>query len=250
MTWLSKLSVAVVVSGLATSGYADSVLGLYGGAGAWSQETSGEVVSETIAVDVQQDLGLEEQTNRFYYAGAEHGIPVLPNFRSQYSELSSSGRNQLSDSIEFNGSPFPVDTDVSTDVDLIQADAVLYYQVLDSALSLDLGVGARYVEGQMRVASASTSSKADFESVLPLLYSRLRADLPFSGFWIGAEALALTHDGDHLYDTNAQVGWDSALGIGAELGWRTFRMDVDAFDRVDAADVNINGLYAALNFHF
>lgn len=250
MTWLSKLSVAVVVSGLASSGYADSVLGVYGGAGGWSQETSGEVVSETIAVDVQQDLGLEEQTNRFYYAGAEHGVPVLPNFRTQYSELSSSGRNQLDEAIEFNGSPFPVNTDVSTDVDLIQADAVLYYEVLDSAMSLDLGVGARYIEGQMRVASASSSSKADFESVLPLLYSRLRADLPISGFWIGAEMLALTYDGDHLYDTNAQLGWDSTLGIGAELGWRTFRMDVNAFDQVEAADVKINGLYAALNFHF
>ena len=250
MAWLSKLAVAVVVSGLAASGYADSVLGVYGGAGGWSQETSGELVSDSITVDVREDLGIEEQTNRFFYAGAEHGVPILPNFRSQYSELSSSGRNLLGQSIEFNGSPFPVNTDVAADVDLIQADAVLYYGVVDSALSFDVGLGARYIEGEMRVASASSSSSAEFQSVLPLLYSRLRADLPFSGFWIGAQALALAYDGDQLFDTNAQLGWDSALGVGAELGWRTFRMDVNAFDQVESADVKINGLYAALNFHF
>ncbi len=250
---VKHLPATILASALATlsgAAQADTLFGVYAGAGTWQQSFSGDVASGGERVDVEDDLDIGNDTNNVLYLAVEHGVPVLPNVRLNYSDVAGDGRNLLTRSVEFNGQVFSLAENVASEVNLTQTDLVAYYEVLDNTLSLDLGVAARWVDGDVEVASATDVAAAEFKGALPLLYARGRVDLPFTGLWAGAEAMGLAYGGHQLLDVTAQVGWESPLGIGAEIGWRTLRLELDSIDEIDSADVDISGPYVALNFHF
>jgi outer membrane protein len=100
------------------------------------------------------------------------------------------------------------------------------------------------------VRSETASGVADFKGVIPMLYGRARVDLPFSGFWLSAEGQGIGYDGHKLIDANAHLGWESAIGLGVEAGWRMTELKLDTIDDLDSANIRIQGPYVALNFHF
>ncbi|MEM6709702.1 MAG: TIGR04219 family outer membrane beta-barrel protein [Pseudomonadota bacterium] len=244
------LGAALAVASMAETAQADMLFGVYAGAGSWQQETSGELQSSGSLVDVQEDLGVEDERNRVGYVAVEHPLPVIPNVRLQYSGINANGNEVLSRSIEVNGTTFSFADTVTSVVDLVQGDAVLYYELTDTLVSFDVGLAARWVDGEIDLQSATQSARAEFSGVLPLLYTAARIDLPFSGFWLGGQALGVSYDGDSLIDLNAQIGWESALGLGAELGWRSFELTLENYDELDRADIEVSGPYLALNYHF
>lgn len=246
-TTATGLLATLLVTGAA---YADTLFGVYAGAGVWQQGYSGDVAAGDQDVSLNRDLDLKDQDNNMVYLALEYGVPVLPNLRFGYTDVSTDGRNTLSRTVSFQGQQFTVSDDVSASLDLEQTDAIAYYEVLDNVLSLDVGLAARWVDGRVSMASDAGSSSARFQGVLPMLYARARADLPLTGLWVGSEAMGVSYDGHHLVDANAQVGWESPVGLGAELGWRTFSLELDRLDDVDNAKIDISGPYAAVNFHF
>ena len=232
------------------SATADTVLGVYAGVASWQQEVSGNVASGISDLDLENDLGLDDDTNNMFYVALEHPIPVLPNIRVQHSDISLGGDNVLNRTIEFNGNAFTVAEQVATDIELSQSDAVFYYEVLDNYLTLDLGLAARYVDGYVNVSSTTSSANADFSGVIPMLYAQARVDLPLTGFWVGVQAQGVAYDGNQLLDANAQVGWESAIGLGLEVGYRAFHLELEEFDEVDTAEIDVEGVYFGLNYHF
>ena len=203
-------------------------------------------------IDLENDLGFDDERNNVFYLALEHGVPGLPNVRLQHAEIGVTGSNTLGRDIQFNGSTFALSETVSSEIRLTQTDAVFYYEVLDNVLSLDLGLAARQVDGFVEVAAAGTgdTARADFDGVLPMVYGKVRVDLPLTGFWLGAQAQGVSFEGDQLIDATAQVGYASEFGLGVEAGWRTFRLELDALDEVDTASLDVSGPYAALNLHF
>lgn len=235
---------------MAGSAQAETLFGFYAGAGTWQQAFSGDVASGAEDVDLERDLDFDRERNNVLYAGLEHGVPVLPNVRVNHAKVAGDGRSVLTRTVEFRGETFSISEDVASDIELTQSDAVLYYELLDNVVSLDLGIAARWIDGEIEVASESAVAQAEFEGVLPLLYARGRVDLPLSGLWVGAQAMGLAFDGHSLIDASAQVGWTSPVGLGAELGWRTLRLDLDSVDDIDNAEIDMSGPYAAVNFYF
>ena len=235
---------------LALPASADTLFGVYGGAGTWRQELHGEIAAGPIGIDVEDDLALDDELNNVLYLAIEHPLPFVPNVRLNYTDLSFSGDSVLSRQIEFNNAVFNLSETITTDVDVTQTDLVLYYEVLDNVVSLDLGVAARWIDGEFALMSAGQSTEAQFDVVMPTAYVKVRADLPFSGFWIGAELQGSGYKGNRLLDANAQIGWESPLGLGAELGWRVFDFEVNDLGDIAEAGIDIRGPYFAFNFHF
>jgi len=244
----AALLVLLVV--LSAPARADTVFGMYAGAGSWQQKYSGDVSSGITDVDVEDDLALGDENNNMFYIALEHGVPALPNVRVQQVDISTSGASVLTRAIDFNGTVFEIADPVVTDVDLTQTDVVMYYELLDNVVSLDLGVAARWLDASFDIASALESSRAQFKGVVPMLYARVRADLPLTGLWVGGQAQGLGYHGNMLIDATAQLGWESQWGIGAEAGWRMFHMELDDYDEITGADFDVSGPYLALNFHF
>ena len=100
--------------------HADTLFGVYAGAGTWQQEFGGEVDSGLIAVDVENDLGLDDDDNLILYVALEHGVPVLPNVRGQHFSIDVDSSSVLSRNIEFNGQVFNVSDSVNTTVEFSQ----------------------------------------------------------------------------------------------------------------------------------
>ena len=242
--------IALITLACIGSAQADTLLGIYAGVGTWKQDYSGDAPAFGTTVDLEDDLGFTDETNNILYAALEHGVPVLPNIRVQHSNISIDADNMLSRTIDFNGVTFPLNETIATELDLTQTDLVLYYEILDNVFSLDVGLAVRWVDGYFDIASSVDSTRAEFKGVLPMLYGKVRVDLPFSGFWLGAEAQGLGYDGSQLFDANVQLGWESPIGLGLEAGWRTYRLELDDVDDFSDASIDVSGPYAALNYHF
>jgi outer membrane protein len=230
--------------------YADTLFGIYAGAGTWQQQFGGDVRSGISNVDVEDDLAIDDDSNIILYFALEHGFPVLPNIRAQHFNIDVAGDNVLSRTIDFNGQVFTISDAVATNVNLTQSDAVLYYELLDNVVSLDVGLAISLVEGEIEVSNASERAQADFDEVIPMAYARVRADLPLTGLWVGAQAQGMSYSGNSLMEFDAQLGWESELGLGFEMGYRTMQLELEDFDRVASAQIDINGPYASLNYHF
>ena len=235
---------------LALPASADTLFGVYGGVGTWRQELQGEIATGPIDINVQDDLALDDELNNVLYLAIEHPLPFVPNVRLNYTDLSLSGDSVLTRPIEFSNTVFNLSETVTTDIDVTQTDLVLYYELLDNVVSLDVGVSARWIDGEFAIMSFGQAAEAQFDVVIPTAYAKVRADLPFSGFWIGAELQASGYKGNQLLDANAQIGWESPLRLGAELGWRVFDFEVDDLGDIAQAGIDISGPYFAFNFHF
>ena len=236
---------------MTSAGAAADTLGLYAGVGTWKQEFTGDVTSGTTAfdIDVEEDLGLQDEQNNIFYLALEHPVPVIPNIRLQKADIAVNGDGTLARQIEFNGVTFTAADDIVSDTELKQTDALFYYEVLDNVVSVDLGVAARWIDGYVDVASTVQASRAEFKGVLPMLYGKARVDLPFTGAWLSGELQGLAYDGNSLIEANVHAGWESPIGLGVEGGWRTFSLDLEGYDDIESAAFDVSGPYVALNFH-
>ena len=160
--------------------HADTLLGVYAGAGSWQQDYSGSVTTLDTTLDIEDDLGLSAEANNVFYAALEHPVPLLPNLRAAYADLDTRANVTLIQDVGFAGANFTSATDVSTQLSVAQGDASFYYEMLDNWVSLDLGMTLRYLDGHIEVLSSSQLARADVRGVLPLLYGVVRFDLPLS----------------------------------------------------------------------
>ena len=217
------------------------------GAYRWQTDYEGHVQSGGDSIDLNDDLGFDDDDADTLYAVLEHPIPILPNLRLQYTQIDTDASGQTSEGFEFDGTVFPADVPVQSSLDLTHTDATLYYQLLDNAVHLDVGLTLRYIDGSVDIRSSGESATEDLEVVLPLLYAAGRVDLPL-GFYVGADLNGLGAGGQGMFDYRVNAGWVSPVLLGVEVGMRRFDIDYDDDD--DEADVTLDGVYGAVTFQF
>jgi len=185
--------------------------------------------------------------------GMAWGDPAVgdePTAELLYSATSVSNGSSLLRGINFNGVVFPVDAHVASDIDLVQVDGAMYCEVRDDAALLDVGVALRWLDGRMRATAANYANLLAFDGFVPLVYGRLRAELPWDAFYAAAQAEGMNRDGDHLFDANVLIGWTSPTGFGFETGYRHYRLKLINYDQLDSLDIDLHGPYATVYLHF
>jgi outer membrane protein len=245
---MKKLSLTVALSFAAASfAQADTVFGIYAGAGSWNGEYEGKAGDPSISL---KELGVKDHSNNFYYIAIEHPIPVIPNIRLSQIDITSKQSATINRTFVIDGTPFLVGEKVDSQFDLSHTEAVLYYEVLDNWVNLDLGLAARKFDGYVSAQSATRSEKVKLDDTLPMLYVKAQFDLPFTGLSAGVEGTYVSYDDDKLSDYSAKISYlfDSALDFGLEAGYRKFSLEVDDDDL--QGKVDIKGPYAAVIAHF
>ncbi|MCV6604025.1 MAG: TIGR04219 family outer membrane beta-barrel protein [Porticoccaceae bacterium] len=237
----------------ATTAQADTVLGLYAGAGQWKSELSGDV--GVTSTDFST-LGFNEENNNMFYLALEHPVPAIPNIMVKRTDLSTTGSATLQGNVQFDNVLFPSGTSLATDIDLDHTDATFYYEVLDNWINLDLGLTARQYKGQLTASNddlVPLSETVELDAVIPLVYVKGQIDLPFTGFSIKGEANAIVYSGDSISDVSAAVAWQDdflvAFDLGVELGYRRMNLEIDDLGDLQT-DLTIDGPYLSLNAHF
>ena len=245
--WMRKWMAAACIAAFSTLAVADTIAGLYAGAGIWSAGPGGNIGGTAVDVDA---LGLSSETNAFVYVALEHPVPALPNVKLQHTRLGSSGEGVVSKPFQLDDVEFSAGETVSTELDLTHTDAVMYYELLDNVVSLDLGGTLRVFNGYARAASRSRtlSESVDIDLVMPMAYGRVLIELP-TGFAISATANVIGYSGNSLQDLSAQIAYafDSVVDGGVELGYRRFALKLDD----DAqTDISLDGPYVTVALHF
>lgn len=231
--------------------HADTVFGVYAGAYSWKADYSGDI-NDTDAdqtADLEDELGLSDESNSVFYIAIEHPVPVLPNVRVQHTALDSSSNGRLTSDFTFDDVDFTASEAIQTDLDFTHTDLTLYYEVLDNWVNLDLGLTARVFDGEIRIEGAGEVAQVDIDATIPMLYVATQFDLPLTGLSAGVGGNAIGYSGSTLLDLNGYVQYEFPFGLGLRGGYRTFTLDLDDVDDIDS-NLTLDGYYAALTFHF
>ena len=243
-TW-KVLTLSVLISTFSTTASADFI-GLKIGAAGWAPEISGSLNSGTdTPIDLTTNLGLDEPTQTSVQVMFEHPVPLFPNVKYQRFELDSTGTSTIGST--FNGIPFS--GTINSTLDLTHDDIVLYYEVLDNWVNLDFGLDLKKFDGEVALNDGINNESIIVDETIPLLYLSARFDLPFTGFYIGADINSLSIGDSSVEDSTLMLGYESGSGLGIEGGIKKFSLELD-----DANNLNTNleydGVYLNGFIHF
>lgn len=234
---------------------ADS-LGLNVGATTWTPTLTGDFKSTTPAsstISLGNDINLNEKPKRGLAFSLEHPIPSLPNVRFQGTSLDKKGYSQLNSNLNFNGTTFNSGDQVQSEFDLSHEDIVLYYEVVDNLVNINLGLDIKRLDGHVSMSSNNSTTRLAVDETLPLLYFSARYDVPGSGFYLGADLI----NDPQLVDLNTslaedrtvKVGYESRNGLGIEGGLKNFKLDLDNSNSLDT-NLEFQGLFLNGYLHF
>ena len=244
---MRKLMVAVGGSLVLAAPLANAdILGVGANVSYWDSDFSGEVVNKGSAVDIENDLNMDSDSNANFTAYFEHPVPLLPNVRVNYTSISESGSGKIGP----EGFDDIINADVNSDLDLDQLDATFYYEVLDNWVNLDLGLTARKFDGELVVRDTAVGGRVStttVDAVVPMGYLAARFDLPFTGVSVGADGNFVSYSGDSLHDVNVYGQFEIAM-LQLRAGYR--EMAIDYEDDDDKLDVELSGPFASVGFTF
>jgi outer membrane protein len=230
------------------------VLGVRVGVDAWSSDISGTVRYRTRDssndIDVNRDLGYNDDTQTHIYAVIEHPLPLLPNVRLSRTRLDADADGTLRQTVTYGNIVFTASENVRSSVELEQTDITLYYEVLDNVVSLDLGLNAKYIDSRAKISGETSGSEAaNVSGWAPMLYAAVGADLPFTGLSAAARGSLIQYRDSKFYDYTLGARYTSPWHVGIDLGYRAIKLDLDDFDN-SFADVEFDGPYAGLYLSF
>ncbi len=244
---LSSLSMALglTLSAVAPSTFADTIFGIYAGAGQWTSDYSGQAGDPAVTA---KDLGFTDSDNSFFYVAIEHPVPLLPNIKLLHQEIQSSQSATLDQTFGLGGTNFT--DEINSDFDLSSNEATLYYELLDNWVNFDFGVTLRQYDGYLKAESNSESENVDLDVAIPLVYGKFQFDLPLSGLSVAVEANMIKYQENQLMDYNAKVAYlfDSVLDLSLEAGYRKLSLKVDDDDI--QTNLDLDGPYVGAMLHF
>lgn len=248
------LAAALSMAFLAPVAKADMLLGLYVGADGWQSENSGSFAGEGNA----QDFNFEDKTFSSYYAALEHPIPLVPNIKLKYTQLELDGSALLTQTFEFDGQDFTVNTEANLMTDFSHMDYTLYYELFDNDLvSVDFGLTVKHFDGDATVSGIvsgkKTTESIDFSAPVPLGYLRGEVGLPLTGLSVFAEGNLLAIDDSKIQDYQVGIAWEFvdtlAVDMAIRAGYRSFIIELADVDDI-STDLDISGPFAGLQVHF
>ncbi len=201
-------------------------------------------------IDLNRDLGYDSINPGDYYLRLEHPLPLLPNALLGKTVVDENTTGRLTRTADFGGSQFTTGEDVDSTMQYRQSDIILYYSIVDTAASVDVGVNARYIDSHTAISGGNGGVETvDVSGWLPMLYAGIGFDLPLTGLSIGADGSFSGYRGSRLYDVTLHASYTTPWKIGADLGYRRLKISLDDFDAY-TADVEIDGPYAGVFVNF
>ncbi|MEH6451896.1 MAG: TIGR04219 family outer membrane beta-barrel protein [Psychromonas sp.] len=164
---------------------------------------------------------LEDSNNLSGYLALEHFVPLIPNAKIKYSDLSS-------------------DTSIgSNDVSSSAGNAILYYRLFNnSLLEFDFGLAYTHFE----------SDYDNLSSDLGQLYGATKVHLPGTNLHAFAEVIGGSASSDNYTDAEIGLAYtfnpDSFLNVSVRAGYRYQEAEINKYEQEN------KGAFAGLEVHF
>lgn len=239
---------------LATTTSGADTLGVWIGANYWDFDISGtaryQSKNSADDIDVNDDLGYDDESSTSFYAIFEHPAPLIPNVKVVSTNIDSDANGTLSRDFTWGDIDFTINEDVRSDMKLDQIDVALYWRILDNVANLDIGINAKYIDIDTTITGATSGSDTvDVSGLVPMLYAGVGLDLPLTGLGVSADGSYIGYEGSNFYDFTVRATYDSPWFLGIEAGYRKLKLDLDDFDD-SYADVEFDGPYLGGYVHF
>ena len=242
-----QLSTALMISGslsglalLTTTAQAD-MLGVYGSVDYWNLQGEYNKTPEGTSLRSADSLDLDDKGQAQVSLAFEHPVPLIPNGKIRYTgiDVDTEEQNLAGDAL-YN-------------IDLDSTDFILYYEILDNIVSVDVGVAAKQLEGDVTYNSTVGADKVEISEMAPMLYASAGGKLPFTGLSAKAEVLATNYDDTQITDASAEIKYNFVenllIDFGAKVGYRILNIELDDQDGFDTK-FDFDGPYIGLEAHF
>ena len=241
---------AILASMLLALGTAEAeFIGLNIGANPATAEHSGAFSNNSSGIDLVDDLDVDSSAQSSMVLILEHPIALLPNVRYQGYNLDSSDNSGLNSNFGLNGGMLEAAGNGNSAFDLDHDDIVLYYQLLNNWIDLDMGVDLKRFDGQ--ISQTGQGGSVSVDETIPLLHLSARIDLPVNGMYLGAKINANVIDlgisESTAQDSTLLLGYQSGTGLGIEGGIKYFSLELNDAGNLDS-DFEYDGLF--LNGYF
>ena len=231
---MKKLLAVAIIAATPVMAQADLLFTVKAGASMWNAEATGSTEGKsTGSFDLEDNLGIDSETNNVLFAAFEHPIPVLPNIKIMKTDLDLSG-------------------DDNSQIDLSHTDLTMYWglPLPIPYIDINFGLTARQFDGGIVYNTGSASvidEKLDF--TMPMGYLNVDIGSPF-GIYARANLNALSFDGNGVTDTEIAVGYTLPIplvDVNLEAGHRAINLTTDK-DTVDIeTDIDVSGMFFGLN---
>lgn len=226
---LATCCVVAAVPGLAA---ADTLSFAIGG-GVWNETPEGYIIKPSNAVtptvDVKNNLFWDEESQGYIFATLEHPVPILPNVRLMYTSLDHAGSGTTS--FTFEGTTYS--GNVANEFTIDQTDLLLYWEVLDNVVSLDLGLNFRLLDISFKINDGTNTTNNSVSAPVPMVYGLIGGS-PWPGLILSAEANYMTLSGSTISDFTAKIAYTTNFFVGFEAGYRTQTIELDDVDDTNA----------------
>ena len=247
---LTSLACVASLSTLANADFLRAEMGV----GAWSATPKGQILGTTTGftgfsgTDTAQEGA---QTNVYAWALVKHFVPVVPNLRVEYVDITSEGK-----ATGTLGSTIIPDT-TNTQIDMTQVDLIPYYNILDNTfwITLDVGLDIKMIDVSYSVdkVAGSDGYTSSETLALPLGYVRGRVQVPTTGFGVEADVKYVEYDNNIVYDVRAKVDYtfdiSPVIQPAIEIGYRMQKYQTDETKDI-ALDLEYSGVYAGIMLRF
>ena len=162
---LSALVLSLILPQIAIA----DALSLSVGGGIWNEDPSGTYnkTSET-PIDVNKNLFWDTESQGYLFVTLEHFVPIIPNARLTYTKIDHTGSGNTDfvfDGITYNG-------DINNTIKIETLDLLLYYEVLDNVVSVDLGLNIRNLKVDFVLTEATAGTTTDSANeTIPMIYA-------------------------------------------------------------------------------
>jgi len=211
----------------------------------WYAGVGGDATVGSATIDMEDDLDFGDNSNFEVAVTLEHPVPLIPNVRLKFVDIDQTEDGEIS--TDFDDVTLG---NVETNLDLSHADLILYYEILDNWVSVDVGLDIKVFDGQLEISNDTTSetSTTDIDEILPLAYASAEFELPLTDLSFGAELSALSYSDNSIYDGKIRFRQGFSLAF-IELGYRQMGIKVEDISNTDI-DVNFGGVYLSTGLDF
>ena len=195
----------------------------------WYAGVGGDATVSSSTIDVEDDLDFGSNSNFEVAATLEHPVPFIPNVRLKFVDI-----DQTEDGTLPTGGFDGVSAgSIETNLDLSHTDLILYYEILDNWVSVDVGIDIKIFDGQLEIANDAGTEKSttEIDEILPLAYASAEFELPFTGLSFGAELSALSYSDNSIYDGKIRFRQGLSLAF-IELGYRQLGIKVEDISNI------------------
>ena len=227
-------------------------LSISAGGGVWNASPSGSFKNTTdpADVDIKNNLFWDTEAQGYAFITLEHFVPIVPNARLMLTKIDQSGSGETD--FEFDGVNYT--GNVNNDFSIETLDLLLYYEVLDNVVSIDLGLNIRNLKvdytitGTVSGTQTQTTTTDSFDETVPMLYV-LVGGSPWPDLILSGELSYIAYSGSTISDFTAKVAYTTNFFVGFEAGYRKQKYEFDDVSETDAR-LDFDGLFAGAYLKF